>query len=290
MTCARRCRAAWTVAALTILIGLSPGASAQAPATAAPPSAGAPARAAALTDAAMEAFLLNATIGSHRSVGAGVTNTVVATLTDGTLTHDAQIQTVDISKTSFEAGKASEFNFKDSYRYNIAGYRLSRMLGMDNVPVSVQRQVDGRPAAVTWWLDDVQMTERERLKNPSLGPTPALTAQQIQVMQVFDELIQNKDRNQGNILWGRDWKLWLIDHTRAFRLGKKLIKPGELKRCDRVLLQRLRALTPAALDQEMKGMLTKGEMEALLARRDNLVKLFDERIAKIGEVNVLFDR
>ena len=42
-------------------------------------------------------------------------------------------------------------------------------------------------------------------------------------MKVWDELIQNKDRNAGNIIWTSDWSMWLIDHTRAFRLGKELV-------------------------------------------------------------------
>ena len=36
-------------------------------------------------------------------------------------------------------------------------------------------------------------------------------------MRVFDELIANTDRNQGNMLIDKQWKLWLIDHTRGFR-------------------------------------------------------------------------
>src|SRR6187402_1180065 len=75
---------------------------------------------------AMEVFLRRAQIVSRRNAGSGVTDSVRATLSDGTLTHDAQIQTVDVSKTVFQAGKASEVNFRDSYRYNIAGYRLAR--------------------------------------------------------------------------------------------------------------------------------------------------------------------
>ena len=38
-------------------------------------------------------------------------------------------------------------------------------------------------------------------------------------LRIFDELIQNRDRNTGNLLWTTDWKMWMIDHTRAFRLG-----------------------------------------------------------------------
>ena len=45
------------------------------------------------------------------------------TLTDGTITQDAQVQTVDISMTMFRAREYPETNFKDTCRYNVAAYR-----------------------------------------------------------------------------------------------------------------------------------------------------------------------
>jgi len=45
------------------------------------------------------------------------------TLTDGTITQDAQVQTVDISMTMFRAREYAETNFKDTCRYNVAAYR-----------------------------------------------------------------------------------------------------------------------------------------------------------------------
>jgi len=77
------------------------------------------------------------------------------------MTHDAHVQAVDVARAVFQAGKASEVNFKDTYRYNIAGYRLARLIGLDSVPMSVERNVEGKVAAVTWWLDDVMMDEHE---------------------------------------------------------------------------------------------------------------------------------
>ena len=46
------------------------------------------------------------------------------------------------------------------------------LLGLDNVPMSVPRNVDGKPAAMTWWVDDVAMDEggRQKLKTARLGP------------------------------------------------------------------------------------------------------------------------
>ncbi len=241
-----------------------------------------------LTPDQMEAFLSKATVARVRNTGIGVTGSRRATLTEGAFSHDVHIQVVNQQRTRFEAGKKVELNFKDLARYNIAAYRLARLLGMDNVPMSVERDYEGKDAAFTWWVDDVKMDEKERLKQKAAGADPGRTAMQVQVMRVFDALIQNTDRNQGNMLWTADWKLWLIDHTRAFRLDTSLARPDNLIRCDRPLLERLRGLTKATLSAALGRAITDGEIAALLARRDAIVKHFEERIATRGEANVLF--
>ena len=69
----------------------------------------------ALTPAQMEDFLLHARIINTKGVSTGIANTQRATLSDGQVTHDAQIQTVDISKALFAPEKGPrEINFKDS--------------------------------------------------------------------------------------------------------------------------------------------------------------------------------
>jgi hypothetical protein len=237
----------------------------------------------------METFLLKARILDVRDAGGGVTGSRRAKLTDGTLTHDVHIQTVDVAKPVFEAGAHTELNFKDTYRFNIAGYRLARLLGIETVPMSVERNVNGKTAAVTWWVDDVQMDEKERMKRKTMGPNPLRTSNQIQVMRIWDELIQNRDRNQGNILWTNDWTMWLIDHTRAFRLGKDLLKPTDLTRIDRGLLARLKGLTQESIAKAVGDSLLKDEQTAVLHRRDLIVKILEERAARLGEGVVLFN-
>jgi len=249
----------------------------------------APTPAVTLSHEEMEQFLLTARITKKTTSKTGITGTIRATLTDGRITHDAQIQTVDIAKAIVSAGPASETNFKDTYRYNIGAYQLARLLRMTNVPMSVKRYVDGADASVTWWVDDVQFDEKGRMQHsPVLGPNPERTTKQIYTRLVFDELIQNKDRNQGNMLWTSDWTVWLIDHTRAFRLDRTLTKPDRLVRCDRALLEALRELTFEQMDRAMGDVMTKDEMNAVLARRDALVKHFADRIAQYGEPAVLF--
>jgi hypothetical protein len=243
-----------------------------------------------LQPAEMEDFLRHGRIERTYDAGVGITDSRRARISHNGITHDAHIQDVDVTRSVQEAGARSEVGFKDSYRFNIAAYRLARLLGLDNVPMSVERVVGGKSAAVTWWVDDVMMDDKDRLGQQGVKPEPdpLRTDRQLQVMRVFDELIQNRDRNQGNILWTSDWKLWMIDHTRAFRLGTELLKPEAMLWCERGLLSRLRLLTRDTVAQAVDRTLDRREIDALLARRDLIVRHFDERIAARGEDNVLF--
>ena len=244
---------------------------------------------AALTPEQMAIFLTKGEIIRERSTSDGVTRPIRATLSDGVLTHDAQFQTVDQARAVFTAGKASEVDFKDSYRFNIAGYRLAQLVGLDTVPMSVERRYKGKDAAVTWWIDDVMFEEGGRQKlQDKLGPDPERTQKQIYIMRVWDELIQNKDRNAGNIVWTKDWTMWLIDHTRAFRSGGSLLKPAELLRVERTMFDKMKQLTEAEVSKTMKGILTAGEIRPLLKRRDAIVAHFEKLIAERGEVAVFF--
>ncbi|HET9191426.1 MAG TPA: hypothetical protein VFO21_01025 [Vicinamibacterales bacterium] len=255
------------------------------------PRAAAPQSPVPLTREQMERFLATAEIVRERTTSDGVTRPVRATLSNGVLTHDAQFQTVDQAKALFDAGKASEIGFTDTYRYNIAGYRLAQLVGLDTVPMSVERRYKGKNAAVTWWIDDVMFDESGRMKlgdTAMMGPDPQRTQRQIHVMRVWDELIQNRDRNRGNVLWTKDWTLWLIDHTRAFRTNTSLLKPDELIRIERTLFDKMKQLTEQSISQAMKGALTRPEIRSLLRRRDALVQHFEKLIAGRGEGAVFF--
>ena len=239
----------------------------------------------ALTDQQIEVFLKKAKIVKTRGAGKGITDSVRATASDGTLTHDVHIQTIDERKSEFRTKQGLERDFRDSWEYNVAAYRLDRLLDLRIVPVSVERNFNGKPAAFTWWVDDVLMDEGERLKKEVKPPDLACWNQQVRVLRVFDQLIANTDRNLGNLLITNGWRLWAIDHTRAFRRNTEPASLGNLTQVDRTMLQKMKGLTREALKKELGGFIGSPEIGALLARRDAIVKLFEGR----GEV-VLYDR
>ena len=162
------------------------------------------------------------------------------------------------------------------------------LLGLDNVPVSVERRIDGKKAAVTWWIDGVAMDENDRMAKQ---PRPALSprmAGQIQNMRVFDELIGNTDRNGGNMLRDKGNTLWMIDHSRGFRTSTVVRNPKAIEQCDRQLLAKVRSLTADDIKKAAGDSLGKKDIASMLSRRDALVKLFDGLVAERGEAKVLF--
>jgi hypothetical protein len=204
------------------------------------------------------------------------------TLTDGALTHDASVQTIDESKAFF----LNEIGFKDSYKFNIAGWKVARLVGLDDmIPPSVKRTYGGKPASYTWWIDDVMMDEAER-RAKNIQPSDAdAWNRDNNIMQVFDQLIYNVDRNQTNMLIDQGWHLWLIDHSRSVRTSKTLKDPNVLKMIDRTTLAKMKTLDEATLTREFGNNVSKTELQGLLARRDLIVKIFEAK----GD-SALFDR
>jgi hypothetical protein len=82
--------------------------------------------------------------------------------------------------------------------------------------------------------------------------------------------------------------MWMIDHTRAFRLNTKLRTPKLLERCERSLLEKMRGLSAETVKRAVGDSLNRGEIDGLLARRDELVKLFEGMIAQRGERAILY--
>jgi hypothetical protein len=238
------------------------------------------------TGAAREGFLSKANLVSDAPVDRRPSWR--ATLDDGSRKHDASVETADGTGPT-----------RRNYKFNVAAYELDKALGLNLVPASVERLVSGRPASLTWWLDNVAMDELDRRRKRIDPPDAESWNRQMQAVRVFDELISNTYRDTSpalylntvwdNLLITRDWTIWLIDHTGAFRTRSALLDLESLTRCPRNVLGRLREMDRELLQRILGKYLSSQQLDALEFRRALLVKHFDAQIASKGEAAVLYD-
>ncbi len=178
--------------------------------------------------------------------------------------------------------------FRDEDQFEVAAYRLARMLGMNNVPPAVPRRIGRSEGSLQIWLEGV-MTEGSRREKGLKSPLPRDWFLQNRLMYVFDNLIWNTDRNLGNILIDADWKFWLIDHTRAFQDSGDLRSPEEVTHVERVFWERLQALDEQQIRDQLGELLDRSALRSLMLRRERLIRHIEELIAERGEDVVIFD-
>ena len=242
-----------------------------------------------LTKEQIRQFLLTAKVVASKQSEKGVTNPWRLTLSDGTVTHDASFQPINVEKPrQVLANGTVELNFVDSYKYNIAAYALAELLGMDDMmPVYVERKWQGNTGSLSWWLP-VKMDEQERVKQKIEPPDQEAWNKQMYKFLVFQQLVYDKDPNLTNLLIGADWKIWRIDFTRAFRISKDVETPKNLMHCDRQLFEKLKTLDGNALTEKTKRYLSKDEVKGVMVRRDKIVAIIQQNIATKGENEVLY--
>ena len=167
--------------------------------------------------------------------------------------------------------------FWESYQAEIAAYEVDKLLGLQMVPPAVERRVEGELGAIIQWVDN---TRGWKISEPVVGPDLNAWNRQVIAMKMFDNLIGNGDRNQGNLIYDSEYHLILIDHSRAFTDAKKL--PVKLSRVWKDLYDRMNALTLERLDPVLAKYLGKGAIRAIIARRDKMRGEVEQMAAQRG--------
>jgi hypothetical protein len=169
--------------------------------------------------------------------------------------------------------------YQESYKAEIAAYKLDQLLGLGMVPPVVEREIDGKTGAAVYWIEN--MKPWETLNGPA-GPQPEWS-HQLSRMRLFDLLVANTDRNKGNLGYDADWHLFLIDHSRAFTDKKDLKGLAQPAYVDRALWQRMSALTLDSLKVALDGLLSDDDVKAMLARRDKMAAAIADMVKKRGQ-------
>jgi hypothetical protein len=171
----------------------------------------------------------------------------------------------------------------DSYTSEIAAYELDKLLEMHMVAPAVERRVEGDLGAVVQWVENIRSW---KVNEPPRAPDIGAWNRELIRMKMFDDLICNKDRNQGNLLYDGEYHLVLIDHSRAFIVSRDLPNKGRMNQIDRELWDRMMALTPERLQPVLGRWIGSREIRSLLERRDLMRNEIDKLVAARGEAAV----
>jgi hypothetical protein len=174
----------------------------------------------------------------------------------------------------------------ECYQAEVVAYKMDKLLGLDMVPPTVERNIGGQLGSLQLWVDGVKLYNEVQNQPPDSDRWDRELAR----MKLFDNLICNPDRHAGNYMVDSDWNVILIDHSQCFLSRKGLHENPEMVpvRFDRKLVKELRALSFERLQVRFAKLLMDRQIQAVIARRDALLAHLDELIAAKGEKAVLF--
>jgi hypothetical protein len=188
----------------------------------------------------------------------------------------------------------------DKWECEIAAYRMDKLLGLGLVPPTVERRYKMYPGSLQLWADLPVSEKRMAEEKIAVPPEKQDGHRKIRAVQrAFDSLIGNSDRSLQNLRYTADWRMILIDHSRAFRdsypyanrllYGKNGIRTNDdFWPLPRALVEKMRALTYEKIRQALEGYLTSSEIDAVLVRRNLLLREIDELVREKGEGAVLY--
>lgn len=228
-----------------------------------------------LTDDQLEDILSNGEVVSIEDVGEGVTKPQkVVVRKDG---HEVK-GIFKTESTPLQGGSRRQMqkmiNLADRWEHEVAAYRLDRLIGLDLVPVTVRRTINGQEGSLSFWVDGlINQLQKEEQDIPATGWCSL--AEQWPLMFVFDTLVYNEDRTKQNMVYGRDdWMMYLIDHSRSFRTHRG--RPTDIRsvqlKLSPMLAENLERLDYEQLNEAMAGLLVKPQVQAVIRRRDEILK------------------
>ena len=156
----------------------------------------------------------------------------------------------------------------------IAAYRLDQMLNLELVPVTVEREVDGKAGTLQFMPDNARdETYRSRSGQGSSAWCPL--PRQWNSLYVFDALIGNEKRLPSSMVYSAgNWQIMSMGHENAFGTGRG--RPAYLKsqalELTAMWIDALDALTADSLNETLGDVLSERQISAIGRRAGTLLE------------------
>ena len=152
----------------------------------------------------------------------------------------------------------------------VAAHRLDQMLGLDVVPVTVARRVDGKQGVLMHEPLPV-LSEDARREREVFRPNFCARGSAYELIAAFDALIGMVRDGQSLGYERGTWRLRALGNQKAFHGSPKLPTYARQPRLADALARRLEALDVAALEAALSPLLKRNRIEAILKRRDAIL-------------------
>ena len=161
----------------------------------------------------------------------------------------------------------------------LAAYRLDRLLGLEMVPVTVSREIDGEKGSLQFVPGNTRTEEYRSTSGGGSGAWCPLP-DQWGAMYIFDALVYNPGRRPSNMLYNlENWQLMLDNNSQTF--STKRGRPPYLAEAPLNISsfwrQALEGLDDRTLETNFSDVLDKRRITALARRRDQLLESVIER-------------
>ncbi len=232
------------------------------------------------TNQAAEAFLLKASVVSiEKDVQPGRTLPWVVTLEKDGIRAKAVFRYVH---------RPRPHPLAHSFRYELAAYELSKLLELDIVPPTVARTIEGLPGALQLFIDG-SVSEHDFARTGAVPPDPRLLRNSLNTVRLFEGLAGDACGDKDDTFIHTDtWQARRVDLAEAFPPTAALSEDCAIERCPKSLYEKLLRMDPASTKKRLKAWLSDGEIDALCARKGQIVTALMELIKSRGEASVLY--
>lgn len=228
----------------------------------------------------LEIFLRTANVASVNKGGVGGrTGPWVVSLDDGKTRKRTIFKYVNAQRPASPP---------DSYKYDLAAYELTKLLGIEMIPPIVEREVEKTMGTLQIFLEDC-IREKERRRKKIEPPDPKAFGDAMEDVKVLEILTLDECMDRDDTYIHREeWRVWRVDFSEAFFPSPELPEGCEITRCSKKFYQALLRLPDDVIVSTMKPYLNEEEIDALLKRKCLIIEKINKLIEDKGEAAVLF--
>src|SRR3989338_2831926 len=184
-----------------------------------------------------------------------------------------------IFKPRFQYDDSGFLDPKVNADAEVAAYEVDRLLGLDVVPTTVMRSIEGQEGSLQVWIPSSR-TAFQCLQESGL------IIDRSKKVKFLDYLIFNRDVRADNYLILKNGTQASIDHGLAFKVSNSTVEEEARKMLidvngyypGKTVLNRLRSVSDQDWREALSSHLTPSQIKAIIQRREEYLRIYEEKV------------